>query len=147
MKRSEVRAFIKSGVDALNQSFRFNSGRITEFNSNRSNDYPFMWLESLSTDTTINQATTNPFEGWKIVIHIANQDKADSLPEQYETIVDECDFLAQQLIKQYNINLMYSDLVVIENIDRTPFIHKQADNTTGVILSFTLIDYNSTNVC
>ena len=147
MVRTDVRNFIKAGVDALNRSYPFNSGRITEFNSSRNNEYPFVWLESLRTSTTINQATTNPFEAWEIVIHIADRDKPDSTPEQYEDLVDLCDLIAQQLIRQLNIELMYSDLVVLENIEREPFIHKHADNTTGVILSFTLVDYRSTNVC
>lgn len=147
MKRSEVRAFIKSGVAAVSNSSRFNSGRLTEFNSNRSNNYPFIWLESLSSTSPINQETQVPHEEWKIVMHIAKKDAIDSKPEEYETIIDECDLLAQQLVKQYNIDLMYSDQIVIESTDRKPFHHKHADDTTGVILSFTLIDYRSTDVC
>lgn len=147
MKRSEVRGFIRLGIEALSNAYAFNSGRVSEFNSNRSNTYPFLWLESLSTSTSINASTTNPFESWNVVIHVADLDKADSTPVEYEAIVDACDLIAQQLIRQYNINLMYSDLTVIEGITREPFIHKHADNTTGVILAFTLTDYNSTNLC
>jgi len=147
MKRSECRAFILSAVNAVSTSYRFNSGRITEFNSGRSNVYPFLWLESLSTSTTINPATQNPYEAWNVVIHVADLDKADSKPEQYEAIVDKCDLIAQTLVTQFRIDLMYSDLVELQDINREPFIKRQADNTTGVILSFTLIDYNSTNVC
>lgn len=147
MKRSECREFIKSAINAISTGYRFNSGRISEFNSGRSNSYPFLWLESLSTTTTINQATSNPFEAWNVVIHVADIDTQDSKPEQYEAIIDKCDLIAQKLLTQFRIDLMYSDLVVIENAEREPFIKSHADNTTGVILSFTLVDYNSTNLC
>lgn len=147
MKRSEIRAFIKSGVAAVSNVSRFNSGRITEFNSNRSNEYPYVWLESLSSSSPINQETQVPHEEWNIVLHIAKKDSIDSEPEEYEAIIDECDLLAQQLVKQLNIDLMYSDQVVIESTEREPFHHKHADDTSGVILSFTLIDYRTTNVC
>ena len=147
MLRQEVRAFIKAGVNAVNTGYKFNSGRITEFNSNRSNEYPYLWLESLSSSPNILPETQLTVEAWNIVIHVAKQDSPDSKPDQYEAIVDQCDLIAVELTKQLNIDLMYSDLTVIEGISREPFIHKHADNTTGVVLSFTLVDYNPTNVC
>jgi len=99
MTRAEVRAFIESGIDNLNQSgevIQFNSGRITEFNSPRSNVYPFCWLESLSTDTDL--INSLPFDNWQIVIHVAAKDSQDSKAEQYEAIVDSCDVIAQKLV-------------------------------------------------
>lgn len=147
MKRSEVRAFLKSGVDALAQSIKFNAGRITEFNSNRSNTYPFIWLETLKSTPGINPDTGLTTENWAVALHIANKDSAGSLPEQYEAIVDECDYLGQQLTGQYTHSLATSKLMVLEGIDRDPFIHKHADDTTGIILTFTLIDFSPTDVC
>lgn len=146
MKREEVRAFIKSGVDALSPSIKFNSGRITEFNSHRSNDYPYIWLESLN--VTANRTVSGlPVQTWAIVLHIAKLDKSDSTPEQYEALVDECDYIGQQLWIQYDHTLSDSVTMSIETGTREPFIHRHADNTSGVIFSFELTDYNPTNVC
>jgi len=148
MTRAEVRAFIESGIDNLNQSgevIQFNSGRITEFNSPRSNVYPFCWLESLSTDTDL--INSLPFDNWQIVIHVAAKDSQDSKAEQYEAIVDSCDVIAQKLVKKYNDVVSGYKLVTISGVNRTPFIKKHADNTSGVILSFTLISPDQTNLC
>lgn len=146
MTREEVRAFIKSGVDALDQTIDFASGRITEFNSGRSNEYPFIWLESLSTDVDI-LATGLPYDNWQIALHIAKKDAAGSSPEEYEGIIDVCDLIAQQLIKKYNNIVSGYTLVTLSNVSRQPFIHKHADDLTGVILSFTLGSPDTTNLC
>jgi hypothetical protein len=146
MTRAEVRAFIKSGFDNLQQSMPFNSGRISDFNKQRSNEYPYGWLESISVtpDLPLNGA---PMDAWQIVIHVANLDKPDSLPEQYEQIIDECDEIAKQLVVKYNMLLADSKTVVIEGISRDPFIKQHADCLTGVILSFELNTWDKSNYC
>lgn len=146
MKRSEVRAFVKSGVDAIQQTISFNNGRITEFNSERSNDYPYVWLVTPS--ATTNYSTTNaPQDDWNIELHIAKKDKIDSLPEVYESIIDECDEIARKLMNQYRNALSSGSLIEIVSADRNPFIHKHADDTTGVILTFTLTGPDNATFC
>lgn len=146
MKRSEVREFIESGVEALTPAIGFNSGRISEFNSERGNDYPFVWLESLSAGVELLDSGL-PYDGWNIAIHIAKKDAAGSKPEEYERIVDECDYIGQQLVKQYNNLITGNHLVTLESISRDPFIHRHADDLTGIILSFTLNTPDATNLC
>lgn len=146
MKRSEVRTFIESGVEALTPAIGFNSGRISEFNSVRSNDYPFVWLESLSAGVELTDQGL-PYDGWNIAIHIAKKDAAGSKPEEYERIVDECDYIGQQLVKQYNNLVTGYATVTLDNISRDPFIHRHADDLTGIILSFTLNAPDTTNLC
>jgi len=145
MRREDLRAFISAGVDELSPTVQFNSGRITEFNSKRSNKYPFIWLESLARTPIANGLV------WNIVLHIAKKDKMDSSPEQYEKIIDECDYIAQQLMAQYKLLLEGYDQLVIEagseNGNAEPFIHRHADDTSGVILSFELQDFSPANVC
>lgn len=143
MKRSEIRVFVKSGVDTLSPKITFNSGRITEFNSNRSNEYPFVWLESLSASNP----SEAPQQEWNVVMHVAKKDKADSSPEQYEALIDDCDYIAQQLVIQYRNQLDGSNKLVIGDAGREPFIHKHADDTTGVILTFTITDYSPIPIC
>lgn len=146
MKRSEVRDFIESGVNTLAPSAKFNSGRITEFNSARDNEYPFVWLESLSVSRS-NTGTGAPSDDWAIALHIVKKDAAGSSPEEYEAIVDECDEIARLLSKQYNTVLQASLNVVIATESRDPFIHKHADDTTGVIYSFTLRTWDNSVLC
>lgn len=143
MKRQEIRAFIKAGVDALEPSVRFNSGKITSFNANRSNEYPFVWLESLR--------ATNPSEApqqvWECVLHIAKLDKLDSKPEEYEALLDDCDYLAQLLVISYRNTITGWEKLVIGDSSREPFIKKHADDTTKVVLSFEITDFSPIDVC
>lgn len=147
MKRSEIRTFLQSGVEAINPVMPFGSGRLTEWNSNRSNEYPGVWWESDQPPGTelINQVL--PSDGWPVLLHIGKLDKMDSSAKQYEEIIDDCDYIAQQLVHQYNQILSGSDSVTISNITRPPFIKKHADVVTGVILSFTLNAPDKTNLC
>jgi len=155
MKREEVRAFLKAGADAL--KMQFDSGRITEFNKLADKGEPFAWVESLRTETDLNNSTL--IDNWDVNIHVAKFDTSDSVQDQYEAIIDACDQLARQLIWQYNVKLYDSTLtsdtnqalyklITMSGIGREPFIKKHANPPmTGVILSFTLNIPDKTNVC
>lgn len=149
MNRAQVRAFLNAGVEAISPSMPFGSGLITEWNSNRSNEYPGTWHESIVGVATelINQVL--PEDEWPIKLHIGKKDALDSKSVQYEQLIDDCDYIAQQLIHQYSqiqSNVYYSS-VSISGINREPFVKKHADCITGVILSFTLKDPDKTNLC
>lgn len=146
MTRAEVRTFIESGFEALSQNMPFGSGRITEFNSNRSNEYPCGWLESLSTGTTIFPSQA-PIDNWNIVIHVAKLAKADFVEKQYEAMCDECDLIAQELVKKYNAVVNNSKLITMSGVTREPFIKQHADCLAGVILRFTLTTPDKTSFC
>lgn len=149
MTRAEIRSFLNAGVTAVDSSISFQYGRLSEFNSKRNTTYPVVFWESspsVSVDLSPNQL---PMSNWPITLHIMKLDKADSLPAQYEALVDDCDYIAQQLIYQYNqiqSNTYYSGLSFTDII-REPRIKKNADDMTGVILSFTLIDPDKTELC
>lgn len=145
MTRAELKTFISDGVNTVNPSLDFGAGRVTEWNSNRSNEYPGVWLESPNSDTDI--PVQMPFDDWSVILHIGKKDHAGSSPEQYELIIDECDLIAQKLIKQYNDVLNGYATITITGISRVPFIHKHADDVTGVILSFTLRAPATVNLC
>lgn len=150
MTRTEVRTFIESGIEELTTLVGFDSGRITEFNSDRTREYPFAWLESISNVPDFFNSANGlqvPFDHWSIAIHIAKLDKQDSSTKQYEALIDDCDALAQQLQNKYNAVVSGSNLVTLEGIGRVPFIKKHADCLTGVIFSFTLSAPDTTNIC
>jgi hypothetical protein len=85
-------------------------------------------------------------------------DKSDSRQEDYEPIIDACDQIARKLIWQYN-QILYGStgvstanqtaykLISLDGVSREPFIKQHADCLTGVILSFTLIIPDTTDVC
>lgn len=145
MKRSEVKEFLKAGVDALN--LEFGRGRITEFNSDQAVRLPAVWWETSEADSSLTP-TQSVLNSWNIILHIAKQDKQDSSADQYEDIIDECDEVAQKLIVQYNQIVDNYNLVKLESFRRTPFIKKHGGKcATGVVLEFTLIDHDTTNYC
>lgn len=149
MNRSQIRAFLQAGVTAVDSNLDFGSGRISEWNSARDNTYPGVWWESIVTDSSDLTNQVLPLDEWPLRLHIGKLDSADSSAEQYEAIIDECHTLAQQLIHQYSqiqSNPYYSS-VSITGISREPFVKKNSDRVTGVILSFTLTDPDKTNLC
>lgn len=148
MTRSELRTFLKNGVNAINPQMPFGSGRITEWNSNRNNEYPGVWWESISEDDPVELTPIQlPEDQWNIRLHIGKKDAQDSSPEQYEQIIDDCFTIAQKLVLQYNQVVSGSATSTITGISRTKFVKKHADVVTGVILSFTLSVPDKTNLC
>lgn len=147
MKRSELRSFLETGVEAINPQMPFGSGRITEWNSNRNNEYPGVWYESVQPLDVEIVNFTLPSDNWPVRLHVGKLDAMDSSAAQYEQLIDDCDYIAQQLIRQYNQVVDNSNRVTITGITREPFIKKHADCVTGVILSFTLSIPDTTVLC
>jgi hypothetical protein len=135
MTRQEVKEFIQSGAELL--QIPFDTGRISEFNSNRTNTYPFVFLETISAQTTLTNSL--PTDTYAIKIHVLSKDWIDSSNQEYDSLIDKADVVAQRLIKRYNDILSNYNLVTINSISRVPFIKKHADCLTGVLLSFNLI--------
>jgi hypothetical protein len=145
MKRSEVRAFVKSAVKETDDIKFFDSGRLTEFNSKRSIIYPAAWL--VSPEKSRDLIDSMPFDDWSIDIHIAFKDAVDSIPEQYESLVDEADLIANKVLKNINDVVDGYKTVTITSISSTPWIKQNADCLTGVILSMTINIPDETNLC
>lgn len=156
MKREDIRAFLKAGADAI--AIHFDAGRLSEFNKVPDKRYPFAWVETLRASTDFGGSGALLIDNWTVSIHIAKKDFTDSLQDQYELIVDDCDHIARKLIWQYNIILYDSTaisttnqalykLITLSDISREPFYKKHADCLTGVILSFTLNTPDKTDVC
>lgn len=139
MKRSEIKDFIQAGAEFYN--IPFETGRVSEFNSARSNTYPFIFLETPAVSTTLLNSVQS--DAWTIRLHLASKDSPDSKISQYEKLIDDADYLAQRLVRRYNDVINDYNLVLISAITRTPFIKKHADCLTGVILQFTLTVQNT----
>jgi hypothetical protein len=145
MKRSEVRAFIKEGVNAIAPVLTFSEGLITDFNADVNRALPTVHhlLESNATDIT----ESAPSDTWQIRLIIANLDKQDSKAEVYEDIVDHCDEVAQKLIYKYRNIIEGYKLVTMDGINRRKFVKKYASCITGIELTFNLNAPDKTNVC
>lgn len=146
MTRSEVRTFIRRGVDAISMGVGFGSGRLSEFNKERNLSFPTAWLETVEVSPTILDNGL-PMDSWQINLHIAKLDSQDSSPADYEAIIDECDVIAQKLIHKYNNEVSGYNLVTIEGYSRTPFIKAHSEILTGVLLSFTINSPDTMAVC
>lgn len=148
MNRSEVRQFIRDGVNALSPVVEFNEGVVSDFAAQRSNQYPSTLLILEDVDTTITGSA--PVDSWKVTLAVFRIDKLDSVPSVYEDMVDSCDTMAQKLIYQYRNIISGYKLSKIENVKRTKFVKStkhSPDCLTGVELSFDLMAPDQTNVC
>jgi len=147
MTRSEIRDFIRSGVNAITPSLDFSEGQIMDWNAQRSNKYPGILSVIETTDTNIPDTNSPPYDTWPIKILIANKDALDSTPDLYENIIDQCDGIAQKLIYKYRAIIEGYKLTTIESIKREKFIKKYADCLTGIELTFDIRNQDTTNVC
>lgn len=145
MTREEVRNFLGLGIDLLTD-VTYGSGRVSEWNSDRNRTYPMCWISQIEASTELANNVL-PIDNWAIEIHIAKKDTADSVEEAYEALVDDCDYMAQQLIRYYNQVVAGYKLVTISGISRPRFVKKNADCITGVRLLFTLTSPDTTNLC
>lgn len=146
MDRSEVRAFIEAGVNELVPAIEFGAGLVTDFNSIRSHEYPAVW-QVTSPVSSEHLPSGAPTDNWNIELIVAQIDRMDSSPQEYEHIIDDCDLVAQKLIYQYRNIIDGYKLTTMTGVNREPFVKKHADCVTGVILTFQLISPDKTNVC
>lgn len=146
MTRSEVKDFLKAGVDMLTPAHEFGRGRLTEFNSKRNWTYPVIWQRTLGIEGDI-LAIGAPTDLWDIELYIGLKDKPDSIADQYEELIDKCDETAQRLTYAYRQVVNGYKMVMISNFTRTPFIKINSDCVTGVILSFKIQAPDKTAIC
>ena len=147
MKRSEVRTFIRDGVNSLTPVLDYSEGQITDWNAQRANQYPGVLLVLETTDSDIPDSNQPLLDTWPIKLLICNKDALDSTPDIYEGIVDQCDEIAQKLIYKYRNIISGYKLVTISSFKREKFIKQHADCLTGIELTFNIINQDTTNVC
>lgn len=149
MTRKEVSEFIESGVKLLKPKTQYGRGRLSQWNSSRKHVYPKVW-QVTSGDTGVDSEFSpalTPIDSWPIELRVAFKDSQDSVEDQYEDLVDDADRLAQRLVYALNQVVQSTPTAVITNISRTPFIKKNADDITGVILTFTIQAADLTSNC
>lgn len=146
MKRSEVREFLKAGVDAIDPVLEFGSGIISDFNIKPDKTFPQVWFE-LSEIGGTNPVASTPQDEFEVKLWIMRLDQSGSAPLQYEPLIDQCDYVAQQLMDQYNRLISGYKLVTLTRRKRTPMLKKFAACMTGVLLTFIINAPDKTNLC
>ena len=143
MKRSEIRALLKAGVDSLTPILQYWDGELSDWNAQRDNRYPGVLsiLEETDSKYADNMA---PLDTWPVKLLICKIDKMDSTPNVYEDIIDNCDEVAQKLIYYFRNN---SGVYDISTAKRKRFIKKHADCLSGIELSFSIQTNDKTRVC
>ena len=127
-------------------TLEFGSGLITDFNAIRSHEYPAVWMNITPVSGT-NSVYGAPLDVWDIELIIAQKDRMDSSPEEYEHIIDDCDEIAQKLMYNYNRQADGYKMVTLSDRNREPFVKKYADCLSGVVLSFKMTIPDQTNIC
>lgn len=148
MTRKEVRDFLEEGVNELTPALDFGSGRVSDFDpvSAKSGGFPRVW--QVIAPVSSEQPAQAPLDNWNIDLLIAGKDSMDSIPEQYELIIDDCDEIAQKLIYKYRNIVDGFKLVTMTGVNRDPFVKMYgAAVMSGVRVTFTLIAPDQTNVC
>lgn len=146
MNRAEISQAIDTAVNSLSPATRYGRGRLTEFNSLRNEHYPAVWQETVvgspyaSTEFTVNES---PLDNAPIRVWVAQWDKQDSLPTEYEAIIDSADLIALKLI--YLLQQAIPGKVT--SAQRTSFVKMNADCITGVLLEFTILSDDTTENC
>lgn len=146
MTRAEISQAIDAAVALLQPATRYGRGRLSEFNSIRNEQYPAVWQETLpntpyaTTEFTANQS---PLDTAPIRVWVAQWDKRDSLPSQYEKIIDCADLVALKLI--YLLKSSITGNVV--SSQRSAFVKMNADCLTGVLLEFNILSDDVTVNC
>lgn len=151
MKRSEIRTFVQTGANAITPAVTFGTGTYTFFNSNRDWSYAnglvfHETVTSMEVDTETFAAQA-PTDGWNVKLWIAFLTKMDAIPDDYEPLIDQADYIAQRLMYKYNQVVSGYKRVTITDVKRVPFVKKNADVLCGVTLSFKINAPDQTNVC
>ena len=127
-------------------TLEFGSGLITDFNAIRSHEYPAVWM-NIAPVSGSNAPYGAPLDVWEIELIIAQKDRMDSSPEEYEHIIDDCDEIAQKLMYNYNRLAAGYKMVSLSDRNREPFVKKYADCLSGVVLTFRMTIPDQTNIC
>jgi hypothetical protein len=145
MGHKAVRQFIQDIAESLRDDVKFGYGRASDFNQIKDKQYPYIWLDPLTSSLTTMEDNIGFFETYTINLSFYKFDEMDSTEEQYKLILDDVDDLVQRFIRKiqedntddYDTPLKLTTWNTrIENINKQPFIKVMADVLTGFILTF-----------
>jgi hypothetical protein len=146
MSHQAVRTLIQTVAQAIAVDVSFGYGRGTDFNQIKDKEYPYVWLDPLSSTFNINEENMVVTETYSVNIVFYKFDRVDSVETEYDDILDSCDTLVQTFLRDmnealssnYNLSTLSTQNTVIANANKQPFIKVMDDCLTGFILTFEL---------
>lgn len=149
MSHKGIRLLIKDTAESLGDDIEFMYARTSDFDQAASSKrYPFINLDPLSAipEYTIN-GVSNYMKRWLCSMAFYGKDQADSVPEQYEKILDDTDALVDNFLNKLNFYSLQSDSIIISNVNQQPFVKATAAILTGFILTFQVQQSDQFNYC
>lgn len=147
MSHRSVVQLLKDTAEMLEDRMQFGYGRTSDFNVKRDKQYPFIWLDPLNASPTYSvNSTENYIKSWSVRMLFYQLDSEDSVPKEYQTILDEMDIYVDKYINLLNQVYLKAnerarvipDPIVITGITQDQFVKATADILTGWIVTFTL---------
>lgn len=149
MSHKGIRLLISDIVQSLGDDIEFMYARTSDFNLAASEKrYPFVNLDTLAAipEYTVN-GVQNYMKRWICSMAFYGKDQAESVPEQYEKILDDSDDLVDKFLNKLNFYSLKSDEIVISNVNQQPFVKATSAILTGFILTFQIQQTDQFNYC
>ena len=152
MSHRAIRCLIGDAAKSLDDSIEFGYGRWSDFNIEKVDKWPNVWLNPLIANTTIaDDGSGTILKTWQIRLNIIDIDKSGSHHNEFKKILDRMDFLADSLIRRIDDWYRTSQDIVgtlnIINVNHRPIIKDTAKIVTGWELSFQLETSDSFDYC
>jgi len=144
-----IRLLIKDTAKGLGDDIEFEYGRTSDFNITASSKrYPFINLDPLSAipEYTVN-GVSNYMKRWLCSMAFYGKDQADSVPDEYEKILDDSDALVDKFLNNLNTYSLQADTIIISNVNQQAFIKTTAAILTGFVLTFQIQQTDQFDYC
>lgn len=148
MSHNSVVALIKDTVSRLGEDIEFGHGRTTDFNIKGHKADTIVWLDPLNAQPTYTvNGASNYQKTWNVNLIFYQVDKPDSVPNEYNKILDTTDNLVDRFINDINFFINDSDFILLTGINQQSFVKVTAHILTGWIVTFNLVVADSFDYC
>ena len=144
MSHRSVVALLEDTAKSLGDNIQFGYGRRSDFNLITNKRYTFIWAAELNASVSFAVNNTHNYQKrWNVTIYFSELDKPGSVETEYVVILNDLDILIDMFLNRLNDwSMKTTDTVgqiTIQNINQRTNIKKDADITTGWIISFQLV--------
>jgi hypothetical protein len=143
-----IRSLIETTAKSLGDDIQFTYARTSDFNAMRDKRYPFIALDTLSTNSQF--AVNNSYnysKTWLINMAFYGLDNRESIGDDYKKILDDMDVLVDGFITKLNVTTQDSAGLLITAINQVAFVKTTDDILTGFLLSFSITVPDNWNYC
>jgi hypothetical protein len=144
-----IRLLIQDVAQKLGDDIQFTYARTSDFNLTASNErYPAIVLDPLSSiPEYVDNNVSNYMKRWVCSMAFYDKDQSDSVPAQYQEILDKMDDYVDKFVTILNFYSLNSDTIVVTSMNQQPFIKATAGILTGYILTFQIQQTDQFNYC